>query len=158
MASKLRLTLPDFSVVFAFSHIGPGHRGRVCITLEPAQLLKGDIMVGKQNKMTSQNFSTHCSNHHFFFFWFSYRLNVITRVTFLRSVKLFSGCSSTREQCRATTWCLKKRTWRLPTKVDLKKPREQVPTCCWFTATPLLLAAFCGAQSGFNLDLALWDQ
>ncbi|KAK9539290.1 hypothetical protein VZT92_004406 [Zoarces viviparus] len=26
-------------------HIGPGHRGRVCITLEPAQLLKGDIMV-----------------------------------------------------------------------------------------------------------------
>uniref|UniRef100_A0A8C2WJR9 Tensin 3 n=2 Tax=Cyclopterus lumpus TaxID=8103 RepID=A0A8C2WJR9_CYCLU len=26
-------------------HIGPGHRGRVCITLEPAQLLKGDIMI-----------------------------------------------------------------------------------------------------------------
>ncbi|KAM4605705.1 tensin-3 [Polymixia lowei] len=26
-------------------HIGPGHRNRVCITLEPAQLLKGDIMV-----------------------------------------------------------------------------------------------------------------
>ncbi|XP_030015844.1 tensin-3 isoform X3 [Sphaeramia orbicularis] len=26
-------------------HIGPGHRDRVCITLEPAQLLKGDIMV-----------------------------------------------------------------------------------------------------------------
>ncbi|XP_077954698.1 tensin-3 isoform X3 [Gasterosteus aculeatus] len=26
-------------------HIGPAHRGRVCITLEPAQLLKGDIMV-----------------------------------------------------------------------------------------------------------------
>lgn len=30
-----------------FSHIGPGHRDSVCITLEPAQLLKGDIMVGK---------------------------------------------------------------------------------------------------------------
>uniref|UniRef100_A0A4W6D7M1 Tensin 3 n=1 Tax=Lates calcarifer TaxID=8187 RepID=A0A4W6D7M1_LATCA len=27
------------------SHIGPGHRDRVCITLEPAQLLKGDIMI-----------------------------------------------------------------------------------------------------------------
>ncbi|KAG7214807.1 hypothetical protein INR49_010699 [Caranx melampygus] len=26
-------------------HIGPGHRDRVCITLEPAQLLKGDIMI-----------------------------------------------------------------------------------------------------------------
>ncbi|XP_076828075.1 tensin-3 isoform X2 [Brachyhypopomus gauderio] len=26
-------------------HIGPGHRHRVCIVLEPAQLLKGDIMV-----------------------------------------------------------------------------------------------------------------
>uniref|UniRef100_A0A674PK15 Tensin 3 n=1 Tax=Takifugu rubripes TaxID=31033 RepID=A0A674PK15_TAKRU len=26
-------------------HIGPGHRGRVCIILEPAQLLKGDIMI-----------------------------------------------------------------------------------------------------------------
>ncbi|XP_068605455.1 si:ch211-191a24.3 [Brachionichthys hirsutus] len=26
-------------------HIGPGHRGRICITLEPAQLLKGDIMI-----------------------------------------------------------------------------------------------------------------
>ncbi|XP_071400782.1 tensin-3 [Centroberyx affinis] len=26
-------------------HIGPGHRDRICITLEPAQLLKGDIMV-----------------------------------------------------------------------------------------------------------------
>lgn len=38
-------------------------------------------------------------------------------------MKLFSGCSSTREQCRATTWCLKKRTWRLPTKVDLKKKK-----------------------------------
>uniref|UniRef100_A0A8C9XGX4 Tensin 3 n=1 Tax=Sander lucioperca TaxID=283035 RepID=A0A8C9XGX4_SANLU len=30
---------------FCFSHIGPGHRDRVCITLEPAQLLKGDIMI-----------------------------------------------------------------------------------------------------------------
>uniref|UniRef100_A0A8K9X0G1 Tensin 3 n=1 Tax=Oncorhynchus mykiss TaxID=8022 RepID=A0A8K9X0G1_ONCMY len=27
------------------SHIGPGHRDRICISLEPAQLLKGDIMV-----------------------------------------------------------------------------------------------------------------
>uniref|UniRef100_A0AAR2L7U7 Tensin 3 n=1 Tax=Pygocentrus nattereri TaxID=42514 RepID=A0AAR2L7U7_PYGNA len=27
------------------SHIGPGHRHKVCIVLEPAQLLKGDIMV-----------------------------------------------------------------------------------------------------------------
>nr|XP_057922598.1 tensin-3-like isoform X2 [Doryrhamphus excisus] len=26
-------------------HIGPGHRGRICVTLEPAQLLKGDIMI-----------------------------------------------------------------------------------------------------------------
>ncbi|XP_049454163.1 tensin-3-like isoform X2 [Epinephelus fuscoguttatus] len=26
-------------------HIGPSHRDRVCITLEPAQLLKGDIMI-----------------------------------------------------------------------------------------------------------------
>ncbi|XP_068196438.1 tensin-3-like isoform X1 [Antennarius striatus] len=26
-------------------HIGPSHRGRICITLEPAQLLKGDIMI-----------------------------------------------------------------------------------------------------------------
>uniref|UniRef100_A0A6Q2WX40 Tensin 3 n=1 Tax=Esox lucius TaxID=8010 RepID=A0A6Q2WX40_ESOLU len=26
-------------------HIGPGHRDRICISLEPAQLLKGDIMV-----------------------------------------------------------------------------------------------------------------
>ncbi|XP_008298604.1 tensin-3 isoform X1 [Stegastes partitus] len=26
-------------------HIGPGHRDRVCISLEPAQLLKGDIMI-----------------------------------------------------------------------------------------------------------------
>uniref|UniRef100_A0A3P9KNG9 Tensin 3 n=1 Tax=Oryzias latipes TaxID=8090 RepID=A0A3P9KNG9_ORYLA len=26
-------------------HIGPGHRDRVCIALEPAQLLKGDIMI-----------------------------------------------------------------------------------------------------------------
>ncbi|XP_034744794.1 tensin-3-like [Etheostoma cragini] len=26
-------------------HIGPGHRDRVCINLEPAQLLKGDIMI-----------------------------------------------------------------------------------------------------------------
>uniref|UniRef100_A0A665VT45 Tensin 3 n=1 Tax=Echeneis naucrates TaxID=173247 RepID=A0A665VT45_ECHNA len=26
-------------------HIGPGHRDRICITLEPAQLLKGDIMI-----------------------------------------------------------------------------------------------------------------
>ncbi|GAA6073258.1 tensin-3 isoform X1 [Tachysurus ichikawai] len=26
-------------------HIGPGHRHKVCIALEPAQLLKGDIMV-----------------------------------------------------------------------------------------------------------------
>nr|XP_019962539.1 PREDICTED: tensin-3 [Paralichthys olivaceus] len=26
-------------------HIGPGHRDRVCITLAPAQLLKGDIMI-----------------------------------------------------------------------------------------------------------------
>ncbi|XP_005721453.1 tensin-3 isoform X2 [Pundamilia nyererei] len=26
-------------------HIGPGHRDRVCIMLEPAQLLKGDIMI-----------------------------------------------------------------------------------------------------------------
>ncbi|XP_061653678.1 tensin-3-like isoform X3 [Phyllopteryx taeniolatus] len=26
-------------------HIGPGHRGRICVTLEPAQLLKGDIMM-----------------------------------------------------------------------------------------------------------------
>ncbi|XP_028987910.1 tensin-3-like [Betta splendens] len=26
-------------------HIGPGHRNRVCISLEPAQLLKGDIMI-----------------------------------------------------------------------------------------------------------------
>lgn len=26
-------------------HIGPGHRDRLCITLEPAQLLKGDIMI-----------------------------------------------------------------------------------------------------------------
>uniref|UniRef100_A0A3Q2YTJ3 Tensin 3 n=1 Tax=Hippocampus comes TaxID=109280 RepID=A0A3Q2YTJ3_HIPCM len=25
--------------------IGPGHRGRICVTLEPAQLLKGDIMI-----------------------------------------------------------------------------------------------------------------
>uniref|UniRef100_A0A669DJM2 Tensin 3 n=1 Tax=Oreochromis niloticus TaxID=8128 RepID=A0A669DJM2_ORENI len=30
---------------FCLSHIGPGHRDRVCITLEPAQLLKGDIMI-----------------------------------------------------------------------------------------------------------------
>uniref|UniRef100_A0A3Q3BQQ2 Tensin 3 n=1 Tax=Haplochromis burtoni TaxID=8153 RepID=A0A3Q3BQQ2_HAPBU len=28
-----------------FYHIGPGHRDRVCIMLEPAQLLKGDIMI-----------------------------------------------------------------------------------------------------------------
>uniref|UniRef100_A0A8C8JUV1 Tensin 3 n=1 Tax=Oncorhynchus tshawytscha TaxID=74940 RepID=A0A8C8JUV1_ONCTS len=27
------------------SHIGPGHRDRICISLEPAQMLKGDIMV-----------------------------------------------------------------------------------------------------------------
>uniref|UniRef100_A0AAR2KA93 Tensin 3 n=1 Tax=Pygocentrus nattereri TaxID=42514 RepID=A0AAR2KA93_PYGNA len=27
------------------NHIGPGHRHKVCIVLEPAQLLKGDIMV-----------------------------------------------------------------------------------------------------------------
>ncbi|XP_018616201.2 tensin 3-2 isoform X2 [Scleropages formosus] len=26
-------------------HINPGHKGRICIALEPAQLLKGDIMV-----------------------------------------------------------------------------------------------------------------
>ncbi|MEQ2210227.1 Tensin-3, partial [Xenoophorus captivus] len=26
-------------------HIGSGHRDRVCINLEPAQLLKGDIMI-----------------------------------------------------------------------------------------------------------------
>ncbi|XP_060939824.1 tensin-3-like isoform X2 [Limanda limanda] len=26
-------------------HIGPGHRDRICITLAPAQLLKGDIMI-----------------------------------------------------------------------------------------------------------------
>ncbi|XP_077470916.1 tensin-3 [Stigmatopora argus] len=26
-------------------HIGQGHRGRICVTLEPAQLLKGDIMI-----------------------------------------------------------------------------------------------------------------
>uniref|UniRef100_A0A4W5MI16 Tensin 3 n=1 Tax=Hucho hucho TaxID=62062 RepID=A0A4W5MI16_9TELE len=26
-------------------HIGPGHRDRICISLEPAQMLKGDIMV-----------------------------------------------------------------------------------------------------------------
>ncbi|XP_037131683.1 tensin-3-like isoform X1 [Syngnathus acus] len=26
-------------------HIGSGHRGRICVTLEPAQLLKGDIMI-----------------------------------------------------------------------------------------------------------------
>ncbi|XP_061878673.1 tensin-3-like [Entelurus aequoreus] len=26
-------------------HIGPGHRGRICVTLELAQLLKGDIMI-----------------------------------------------------------------------------------------------------------------
>uniref|UniRef100_A0A3Q4H472 Tensin 3 n=1 Tax=Neolamprologus brichardi TaxID=32507 RepID=A0A3Q4H472_NEOBR len=30
---------------FCLSHIGPGHRDRVCIMLEPAQLLKGDIMI-----------------------------------------------------------------------------------------------------------------
>uniref|UniRef100_A0A8C6WZ68 Tensin 3 n=1 Tax=Neogobius melanostomus TaxID=47308 RepID=A0A8C6WZ68_9GOBI len=29
----------------AVYHIGPSHRGRVCIALEPAQLLKGDIMI-----------------------------------------------------------------------------------------------------------------
>ncbi|XP_045906938.1 tensin-3-like isoform X2 [Micropterus dolomieu] len=31
-------------------HIGPGHRDRVCIVLEPAQLLKGDIMIKCYNK------------------------------------------------------------------------------------------------------------
>lgn len=40
------------TVFVCFSHIGPGHRDRVCITLEPAQLLKGDIMV----KKIQQNF------------------------------------------------------------------------------------------------------
>ncbi|XP_051254594.1 tensin-3 isoform X3 [Dicentrarchus labrax] len=37
-------------------HIGPGHRDRVCITLEPAQLLKGDIMIKCYHKsdMTSE--------------------------------------------------------------------------------------------------------
>lgn len=44
IASKLWLTL-TLLCCFCFSHIGPGHRDRVCITLEPAQLLKGDIMV-----------------------------------------------------------------------------------------------------------------
>lgn len=39
-------TLALFDTCFCFSHIGPSHRDRVCITLEPAQLLKGDIMVG----------------------------------------------------------------------------------------------------------------
>lgn len=39
-------TLALFDTCFCLSHIGPNHRDRVCITLEPAQLLKGDIMVG----------------------------------------------------------------------------------------------------------------
>ncbi|KAG7275162.1 hypothetical protein CRUP_015816 [Coryphaenoides rupestris] len=32
-------------MVGAARHIGPGHRDRLCIPLEPAQLLKGDIMI-----------------------------------------------------------------------------------------------------------------
>ncbi|KAM9322576.1 tensin-3 isoform 2-T2 [Pholidichthys leucotaenia] len=37
-------------------HMGPGHKDRVCITLEPAQLLKGDIMIKCYHKsdMTSE--------------------------------------------------------------------------------------------------------
>uniref|UniRef100_A0A7N8XP68 Tensin 3 n=1 Tax=Mastacembelus armatus TaxID=205130 RepID=A0A7N8XP68_9TELE len=37
-------------------HIGPGHREHVCITLEPAQLLKGDIMIKcyHKNDLTSE--------------------------------------------------------------------------------------------------------
>lgn len=54
---------------FYFSHIGPGHKGRVCITLEPAQLLKGDIMVFKKKKKNLKRLtfrvcaiSSDCSN------------------------------------------------------------------------------------------------
>nr|XP_020451376.1 tensin-3 [Monopterus albus] len=38
-------------------HIGPGHRDHVCITLEPAQLLKGDIMIKCYHKsdLTSEH-------------------------------------------------------------------------------------------------------
>ncbi|KAL2097274.1 hypothetical protein ACEWY4_006481 [Coilia grayii] len=35
--------------------IGPGHRNRLCIALEPAQLLKGDIMVKCYHKSGSSN-------------------------------------------------------------------------------------------------------
>ncbi|XP_062386334.1 tensin-3-like [Sardina pilchardus] len=35
--------------------IGPGHRNRLCIALEPAQLLKGDIMVKCYHKSSSSN-------------------------------------------------------------------------------------------------------
>ncbi|XP_041957633.1 tensin-3-like [Alosa sapidissima] len=35
--------------------IGPGHRNRLCIALEPAQLLKGDIMVKCYHKSSASN-------------------------------------------------------------------------------------------------------
>uniref|UniRef100_A0AAY4DZD5 Tensin 3 n=1 Tax=Denticeps clupeoides TaxID=299321 RepID=A0AAY4DZD5_9TELE len=52
--------IPNFqsgggSVPFSvgFSQIGPGHRNRVCIALEPAQILKGDIMVKCYHKSSA---------------------------------------------------------------------------------------------------------
>lgn len=143
------------TLCFVFSHIGRGHRDRVCIMLEPAQLLKGDIMVEKLPKIPLLFKSFHLIvwsiTAEFPVSMFSFcRLNAITKVMQRRNVKLFSGCSSTREQCRATTWCLRKRTWRQPTKVDLLVGGcggggvpKQVPTCSsYFTAVPLLLAYF----------------
>lgn len=56
------------------------------------------------------------------------RLSATTKVVQRRSVKSFSGCSSTREQCRATTWCLRRRTWRRPTKVDASVDGSR-PSC-----------------------------
>lgn len=101
------------------------------------------------------------------------RLNAITKVMQHRNVKLFSGCSSTREQCRATTWCLRKRTWRQPTKVDLSVGvggvEEEEGGCSetgpdvrqlfyGCSSAPCSFFFFCRARSGLRLDLAHWNQ
>lgn len=56
------------------------------------------------------------------------RLSATTKVAQHQNAKSFSGCSSTREQCRATTWCLRRRTWRRPTKVDVSADGKR-PGC-----------------------------